>query len=90
MYSKKVSEGFIVTVGNTNLWNPISYDEYSAIIRAIENRPKPPTGYDYKLNDASLEWELVKLPPIEPEPEYEPTAEDKAEAYDILMGGDSE
>lgn len=31
-------------------------------------KPKAPSGYTYKLRADNLEWELVKLPPVEPEP----------------------
>lgn len=42
--------------------------EYSVIMQKIQNKPTAPDGYTYKLRADNLEWELVELPPIEPEP----------------------
>lgn len=58
-------------------------EEYRELINVIANKPTAPDGSEYFLRADTLEWELVELPP---EPEYEPTTEDKAEAYDILVG----
>lgn len=60
-------------------------DNYEVLIQKIKNAPTAQDGYMYRLRADTLEWELVELPPM-PEPEDEPTVEDKAEAYDILMG----
>ena len=60
----------------------ITEAEYNEIVTVIRNAPKAPDGYLYKLRDSDMTWELMELPP---EPDV-PTIEDKAEAYDILMG----
>ena len=82
-YYKEAIGTYIVSVGTCFSAQEISKEEYDEILSVIHNRPTPPPGYDYMLRADTLEWELVELPP---EPEPEPTAEDKAEAYDILMG----
>jgi len=79
---KNVSGGYIASITTGAGQIEISQAEYNEIIDIIRAAPTPPEGYVYKLRDADLTWELVELPP---EP-YEPTDEDKAEAYDILMG----
>lgn len=56
-------------------------EEYKNIMNMLYNKPQPPDGYEYCLNE-NLEWELYELPQIE----EETTIEDKAKAYDILMG----
>lgn len=71
--------GVCATAGDVE----ISNEEYETIMQKIRSKPTDPEGYQYKLRADNLEWELVELPP---EPEYEPTDADKAEAYDILMG----
>lgn len=59
----------------------ITENKYNQILQTIRNCPTAPDGFVYKLR-TDLTWELVKIPP---EP-YVPSTEDKAEAYDILMG----
>ena len=61
----------------------ITESEYNRIKTIIDNRPTAPDGYGYKLTE-SLEWELYELPLEEPEELTE--TEQKALAYDILMG----
>lgn len=85
MYYKFIINGYIICVrNNASDGIKISKEEYDQILFLIHNRPVPPFGYDYQLRADTLEWELIELPP---EPEPEPTTEDKAEAYDILIGG---
>lgn len=56
---------------------------YKTIQNLLANKPTPPDEkHDYRLT-VDLEWELFEIPPI---PEPDPSVEDKAEAYDILMG----
>ena len=43
-------------------------EQFNAIMQKSQNKPTDPEGYQYKLRADNLEWELVKLPPIEPEP----------------------
>lgn len=72
----------IGTNGNDSV-TAITENEYNEILSAVQTAPQAPDGYTYKLHADNLEWELVESPPA---PEDEPTIEDKAEAYDILMG----
>ena len=66
----------------------IDADQFGAIQTAIDNKPQDaPDGYQYRLRADNLEWELVELPT---EPETEPTEEDKAAAYDIIVSGITE
>ena len=60
----------------------ITQEEYNDILAAMREKPEPRLGFAYKLNDKSLIWDMYELPPT---PDV-PTVEDKAEAYDILMG----
>ena len=85
--NKVVNNGYIVAITSASTGDAISESEYNAILGIINNAPSAPDGYTYKLRADTLEWELVELPPA---PEYEPTTEDKAEAYDILIGGAAE
>ena len=56
-----VINGYIVAVAATD-------DNRELLVEKIQNKPTDPDGYIYKLRADDLEWELVKLPPIEPEP----------------------
>ena len=56
-----VINGYIVAVAATD-------DNRELLVEKIQNKPTDPDGYTYKLRADDLEWELVKLPPIEPEP----------------------
>ena len=85
MFAKLIIDGYIAAL-STGGGTEITESEYSTIMQKIQNKPTDPEGFQYKLRADNLEWELVELPPNEPEPEYEPTIEDKAEAYDILTG----
>ena len=81
-FYKTVKDGLIVGVGTNGIGEEITEQEYAEILAVIRNKPTARDGYDYRLK-TDLTWEEYALPPIEPEP---PTVEDKAEAYDILMG----
>lgn len=81
-YYKNIDNGFIASISSGAGETEITEFEYNEIMTVIQNAPTAPDGYLYKLRDSDMTWELVELPP---EP-YEPTDEDKAEAYDILMG----
>jgi hypothetical protein len=84
-YFKEIEGDYIVMIGCGNGGIEIPYAEYVALLGIIKQRPTDLDGYTYMLRADTLAWELVSLPPM-PEPVDEPTAEDKAEAYDILMG----
>lgn len=60
---------------------PITAEEYTAILAMLRNPPAAPEGWGYRLTE-SLEWELYELPPEDPDPEL--SAE---EALSILLGG---
>lgn len=84
-YYKMISNGMLVSVGHGGETGVgITETEYNRILDVISNRPTAPDGYCYKLTN-SLEWELCELPQIEPAEELTET-EEKAAAYDILMG----
>lgn len=53
----------------------ITEAEYSELLGIIHSALKAPHGYQYRLRTDTLEWELVEMPPVEPEDE-EATAED--------------
>lgn len=54
-------DGYIIAVEKTDA-------NYSEIVGTISKKPTDPDGFAYKLRADNLEWELVELPPIEPEP----------------------
>ena len=83
-YYKNTQDGYILGIGEYGIGTEITAAEYNEIMVAIQDAPTAPEGYAYKLRE-NLTWELVELPP---EPD-DPTVEDKAEAYDILMGVES-
>lgn len=85
MKFKLVENGYIVAITTNYGQIAITDSEYETILDLFRSKPSAESGFDYLLRDGTMEWELVELPAI-PEPPYEPTVEDKAEAYDILMG----
>lgn len=71
MYGKYINDNYIVGVGTgAGTGSEITEDEYNEILDKINNRPTAPEGFTYRLTTA-LEWELVKLPPIENNEEFE-------------------
>ena len=82
-YFKVVSNGYIWEIGTTSAFGSVPGEieepEYSQLKNVFEHPPVK-DGYYYVLK-TDLTWEER---PVEPSPE--PTVEDKAEAYDILMG----
>ena len=42
--------------------------DFDAVMQKIQTKPSDPDGYAYKLRADNLEWELIELPPVEPEP----------------------
>lgn len=80
-FCKYVSGGYIIGIGTGNGGTEITETEYSEILAAVRNKPAATETTDYRLR-TDLTWEEYA---VEPQP-YEPTAEDKAESYDILMG----
>lgn len=84
-YYKMISNGYILSVGIGMGGEEITETEYNNILDIIHNSPTAPDGYGYRLTE-SLEWELYELPAVEPIEELS-EVEEKAKAYDILMGG---
>lgn len=81
-YYKESSNGYILSVGIGNGFDRITEAEYNTILSIIRNKPKGTKTTDYHLRE-DLVWESYELEPSEPQ---EITNEDKAEAYDILIG----
>ena len=67
-YYKLNIDGYLVSVGTGTGGTEITESEYSTIMQKIQTKPTDPNGYAYKLRADNLEWELVELPPVEPEP----------------------
>lgn len=67
-FFKNIVDGYIFGISTKIGQTEISKEDYDAIKSIITNRPAPADGFDYKLRADTLEWELVELPPIEPEP----------------------
>ncbi len=68
---KYINNGYIIGVGTgAGAGEPITENEYNTILDKINNRPTAPEGFTYRLTTA-LEWELVELPPIENNEEFE-------------------
>lgn len=84
-YYKHISDGYILAIGTGNGGTEITEAEYNEILSVIRNKPKATETTDYRLRE-DLTWEAYEVEPPEPP---EPSAEDKAEAYDILMGVNS-
>ena len=56
-----IQNGYIVAT-------EIEDEQYNAIMQKIQDKPTDLEGFQYKLRADDLEWELVELPPVEPEP----------------------
>ena len=81
---KTVIDGYIFCL-STVKGTDISESEQAAIETAIKNRPIPPEGFDYRLRDSDLTWELCEYTASD-ETETMTETEEKAMAYDILTG----
>lgn len=71
-YYKHIENGNIAAVGTGQGHTEITVDEYSTILKTIQDKPTPLEGKDYRLTE-SLEWEEFDKPPKEIE---EATEED--------------
>lgn len=83
-----IKDNYILSIGLVNIYNPnedgyVSEERYTEIVNAFSEKPAAPDGYEYRLT-TGLKWELHELPELEPEPMTE--TEEKAKAFDILMG----
>ncbi len=58
----------------------ITEEEYGALTAMFADKPTPPSGYAYVMQDDPREWVLVELPPDDPDL-------DDSEAFDFLFGG---
>ena len=68
MFYKIIIDNYISIVGEGSYGEEITEAEYNTILNLIHNKPTAPEGYDYRLKDDTLEWELYELPePIEEE-----------------------
>lgn len=66
----------------------ITAGKYNEILTLLRNRPTAPEGYGYRLTE-DLQWELYELPKEETDEPIESNLteiEEKAQAYDIIMG----
>ena len=66
----------------------IPEEKYNEIMTILKNRPTAPVGYSYRLTE-DLQWELYELPKEETDEPIESDMteiEEKAQAYDIIMG----
>ena len=81
MYYKNVVDGYITSVSTGAGQTEITKDEYEYILTAIQSRPTPEPGFDYRLRE-DMSWELVERP-IDDDPELS-----EQEAMDIILGGE--
>lgn len=68
MFAKVIENGFISEIGTGIVGTEITESKYNAIMQKIRTKPTDPDGYAYQLRADTLEWELVEMPPVEPEP----------------------
>lgn len=79
-YYKKVSDGYILAIGNGYGSEEITKAEYDVIMAVLRTVPHSP-GKGYRLRE-DLTWEEYELPePVETDEISE------AEALEILLGG---
>jgi hypothetical protein len=67
-FANQCGTPYVVCISKNIGEREITKAEYDHLLDLALNAPKAPGGYEYKLRADNLEWELVKLPPIEPEP----------------------
>ena len=82
-YKKIMLNGYILGVALVKTGGNITEADFTKISDMLRNRPTAPDGFAYRLT-TGLEWELYELPTEESEELTE--TEQKAIAYDILMG----
>lgn len=70
MFYKYRTDKYIIGVGTGAGGEEITEQEYNVILDTINNRPEAPEGYSYRLT-TDMEWELCKVPKIEPTTEDE-------------------
>lgn len=78
------NNGYIVSIVKDPHGN-VTDEEYQRIEAALRNRPTAPEGYDYRLREDTLEWELYKLPePVSDDEDAEATEADYLAALNEL------
>lgn len=80
-YYRNDKDGYLLGIGQYGVGTELTRDEYDSIAEIIRSKPPRTEAADYRLK-TDLTWEEYQ---IVPQPD-EPTVEDKAEGYDILMG----
>ena len=71
-FYKVIENGYIVGIGThgSDTVEAITEAEYDQLLSIIQTKPLAPSGYEYMLRAADLEWELTEVEP-EPEPDAE-------------------
>lgn len=64
-YYKLIENGYILAIGAGAGGVEITVDEYSTILKTIQDKPTAEKGYDYLLKE-DLTWELIEVPIVEP------------------------
>ena len=64
-YYKLIENGYITAIGTGAGGVEITVDEYSTILKTVQNKPIADIGFDYWLKE-DLTWELVEVPIVEP------------------------
>jgi hypothetical protein len=55
------NNGYIISIMHGAKEGNVSEAEYLAIMDKLNQKPTPPSGYDYRLT-VDLEWEIYELP----------------------------
>ena len=80
MAFKNIENGYIWGICMSAGDIEITKAEYNAIMQKIKTRPVAKEGFQYKLRNNDLEWELVEFKPIE----TETLTEDEATEIDYI------
>ncbi|MBR3290326.1 MAG: hypothetical protein IKI63_06085 [Clostridia bacterium] len=59
-YYQTTENGYITAIGTGEGNREISEDRYREIMAIIQTKPMPGTGYDVRLKETDLTWELVE------------------------------
>ena len=84
-YFKLISDGLILSFGEGQTGTEITEEEYDDILNALADKPEATENIDYQLKE-DLTWEPYYIDIAD----LEPTLEEKAESYDILIGNEQE
>ena len=83
-FFKNVNEGYIDSVSTGNGQTKITKQEYDAIIEIAHNAPKAPEGFQYKLRNNDMGWELVEVPPAPVPSDEDATEQDYQNALNQM------